>query len=70
MKVTFNAIEMAGLMSRTRRWEKDTGEKASVQFVITMLSTLMSTELDTYVERVFDMKTKILQDMKIEDNIE
>lgn len=67
MRVTLNAMEMAGLSSATRDWETKTGEKASVEFVLTMISGFMSEDLGGYIERAFDTKTKILEDAEREN---
>lgn len=54
-------MEMAGLSAKTREWEKETGEKASIDFVMTMLSSMISEDLDGYIKRVFDEKRQILE---------
>ena len=67
MKITLNTLEMAGLNSRIKQWEDQTGEKASMDFVMTLLSGIISEELDTYLDKVFDIKRKILEDTEKEN---
>lgn len=64
MKITFNQVELAGLGTKIREWEKETGEKASIQFVMTMLSAKLSEELDEHLKQIFDKKRKLLEDAK------
>ena len=64
MRVTLNSMEMAGLNSKIRQWEKETGEKVSLEFTLTLLSGLLSDDIEQYIDKVFDIKRKMLEDQK------
>lgn len=64
MRVTLNSMEMAGLNSKIRQWEKETGEKVSLEFALTLLSGLLSDDIEQYIDKVFDIKRKMLEDQK------
>ena len=59
---------MAGLRTKIREWEQATNEKASMEFVMTLLANIVSEDLDQLLERVFDIKRQIKEDMEREDD--
>ena len=42
MKITLNTVELAGVKSRMSEWEKKNSMEPSIDFVMTMLSGLIS----------------------------
>lgn len=68
IKITLNTIEMAGLRTKIRQWEEETGEGASIEFVMTLLSGIVSDDLEALLGRVFDIKRQIREDMEREDD--
>lgn len=68
MRVTLNSMEMAGLNAKVRQWEKETGEKVSLEFALTILSGLLSDDIETYIAKVFDIKRKMLEEQKKESS--
>ena len=45
--------------SRMSEWEKKNSMEPSIEFVMTMLSGLISEDLSQYLDKVFDIKQKI-----------
>ena len=67
MKVTLNTVELAGVKSRMSEWEKKNSMEPSVEFVMTMLSGLISEDLSQYLDKVFDIKKRILAETDIKE---
>lgn len=67
MKITLNTVELAGVKSRMSEWEKKNSMEPSVEFVMTMLSGLMSEDLSQYLDKVFDIKKRILAETDIKE---
>ena len=65
MKITLNTVELAGVKSRMSEWEKKNSMEPSIEFVMTMLSGLISEDLSQYLDKVFDIKKRILADTDI-----
>ena len=67
MKITLNTVELAGVKSRMSEWEKKNSMEPSIEFVMTMLSGLISEDLSQYLDKVFDIKKRILADTDIKE---
>lgn len=67
MKITLNTVELAGVKSRMSEWEKKNSMEPSIEFVMTMLSGLMSEDLSQYLDKVFDIKKRILAETDIKE---
>ena len=67
MKITLNTVELAGVKSRMSEWEKKNSMEPSVEFVMTMLSGLISEDLSQYLDKVFDIKKRILAETDIKE---
>ena len=67
MKITLNTVELAGVKSRMSEGEKKNSMEPSIEFVMTMLSGLMSEDLSQYLDKVFDIKKRILAETDIKE---
>ena len=67
MKITLNTVELAGVKSRMSEWEKKNSMEPSIEFVMTMLSGLISEDLSKYLDKVFDIKKRILAETDIKE---
>lgn len=66
MKITLNSLEWAGLAQRKKEWESKTGYKASNEFLINLLSQVLSEHLDEAINQVLDIKERIRKEEKLE----
>lgn len=66
MKITLNSLEWAGLAQRKKEWESKTGYKASNEFLINLLSQVLSEHLDSAIDQVLDIKERIRKEEKLE----
>ena len=66
MKITLNSLEWAGLAQRKKEWESKTGYKASNEFLINLLSQVLSEHLDRAIDQVLDIKERIRKEEKLE----
>lgn len=67
MKITLNSLEWAGLAQRKKEWESKTGYKASNEFLINLLSQVLSENLDTAIDQVLDIKERVRKEEKLEN---
>lgn len=67
MKITLNSLEWAGLAQRKKEWESKTGYKASNEFLINLLSQVLSEHLDSAIDQVLDIKERIRKEEKLEN---
>ena len=67
MKITLNSLEWAGLAQRKKEWEYKTGYKASNEFLINLLSQVLSENLDTAIDQVLDIKERVRKEEKLEN---
>lgn len=66
MKITLNSLEWAGLAQRKKEWESKTGYKASNEFLINLLSQVLSEQLDKAIDQVLDIKERVRKKEKLE----
>ena len=67
MKITLNTVELAGVKSRMSEKKKKNSMEPSIEFVMTMLSGLISEDLSQYLDKVFDIKKRILAETDIKE---
>ena len=67
MKITLNTVELAGVKIMMSEWEKKNSMDPSIEFVMTMLSGLISEDLSQYLDKVFDIKKRILAETDIKE---
>lgn len=65
MKITLNTLEWVGLSKKRKEWEEKTGMKASNEFIISLLSQIVSENLGEMLDQVFDIKDRINKEEKL-----
>ena len=65
MKITLNTLEWVGLSKKRKEWEEKTDMKASNEFIISLLSQIVSENLGEMLNQVFDIKDRINKEEKL-----
>lgn len=62
MKITLTAYERKAILEEADKYEKETGDKYSIRFVMLLLAERFTESLETNIKEIFQEKRRVLEE--------